>query len=584
MVVIDSLSKKILDEYPFKNELFLTKLENKSISFSNMYTQGPFTEASLNGLVAGQDNLDYGSYMYSYYKCPTTIFEEFKKNGYKIYYSGIPDDFIDGFYEDKYHPVLSHIEYGRLNDFRKTLNEKGLSKEELNCCRRIVQFELCRCINYCELYLKKDKQLSMILENDGYLNLEQVKNNLKIYKELLLKLEDDNFVIEIIKNGIDKYAPTFDISIPDYNDAEFEKMFSGYRKELKKSAKHREPKPGRRKTIFIAIKRFLMHPSIMNLKLIGIAFRQQYHLVKNNIDTLLAKKCIDHIYCASFKRQVDFASEWVKNSNEKHFIFLQPQDFHSPSTFWTHDTSNINLVRQELDEAIALAKRIPKSYKCNILTFLSINYIDKQLERLYESIQDKENTVFVVTSDHGYWEYMDVIKYDTYNAMTEERLHIPCFIDLFDNNKQIIKTLHNNNCLPNTILHYAGIKETPSFKPAFYNETNNYLICENFSFGSPDINTKPIKYTIHNYHYKLIGQLYINELLNSNNNTKIQFYDLNKDKYELNNLISNGQYQKIIEEMSELVIKRHDNVVQQLKNNYYEVPNKIKNIVANYIK
>lgn len=62
---------------------FLDELKNKSIHTTNLYSQGPFTEAGITALFAGNDLLNEGGYMHNLNTKKNHYIDVFHENGYE---------------------------------------------------------------------------------------------------------------------------------------------------------------------------------------------------------------------------------------------------------------------------------------------------------------------------------------------------------------------------------------------------------------------------------------------------------------------------------------------------------------------
>ncbi len=81
-LVIDSLSHERVQRE--ETTPFLKRLAREEISVEGMYSEAPFTEAALMGLICGQPTMDRGGYMMRYRDVPETFLETFSKAGYEV--------------------------------------------------------------------------------------------------------------------------------------------------------------------------------------------------------------------------------------------------------------------------------------------------------------------------------------------------------------------------------------------------------------------------------------------------------------------------------------------------------------------
>ena len=79
---------------------FLNRLSDKALSFTNMYTQAPYTEASLVALLSGENTLDSGGYLFGNGTINSSIFYDYVKNGYKTIFSYSPYVYSKAYLKD----------------------------------------------------------------------------------------------------------------------------------------------------------------------------------------------------------------------------------------------------------------------------------------------------------------------------------------------------------------------------------------------------------------------------------------------------------------------------------------------------
>lgn len=584
VIVVDSLSKKVIDEYPFKDELFLTSLEKQSTIYTKMYSNGPFTEAAMNGLFAGKQNDEFGSYLYGYDKCPNNLFNYFEKQSYKMYASGIMDTYAGLFDSTKdyirhttYYPLLSHLSYTRLGDYSSILEKRGfLKKEEKETCRSAIKVAVIKGIKYSYDYLTDKANCS---SQKNILDKKEVADNLVSLLNIFEKLDEDAFLLETIKEKGKNICQSYKTSFT--HDNEKKMLLDSCFKKLLSIQRQHEPSLGKSVLYKDLVKRFFKKPSPAKLKaFIGLK-SLIYKKVSNSYGCLKNNEFIFTKVSVSLRKRLEDAKQFIKEQKNPFFIYLQPQDFHPTSSFYSYDIDDLDIIKKELDTSIKLAERMPKNIKCNIFPFLSLRYVDELLREFFSFLKDNnmlDNTVFVVTSDHGTWEYDDVVRNDTFNLMVEERSLVPCYLYSKDRNPEIKKDIISNASFPNILLDYCGFEECSDFLAK--ENTNNYVISSNFRFGAPDPFNKKIQYIVWYDDYKLVTSVLLNE---GKEEKEASFYDLLNDKKEIVNLIDNKEYKDVIEYISLIVKERVKSAKDKLLNNYYVIPYEYETIFATII-
>ena len=581
VIVVDSLSKKIIDEYPFKDELFLTKLEKRSTIYTRMYSNGPFTEAAMNGLFAGRQNDEYGSYLYGYDKCPSNLFYFFESQSYNMYASGIMDTYAgaidstrDYIRHTTYYPILDHLSYTRFVDYQAIFKERGyLTSDEINACKNSIKVALLKAVKYSVDYLS-DSPNSKSLK--GVLDKKQVRQNLIQLLDYCEHLDDD-FVLKIVEKGVNEICPLYDTHF-DYSETKNLIVNQYFSKLLSLQRKH-EPSLGKESIRKEIVEKIKAKPSLANIRSF---FGLHYRVHRTICDTyrhLKANNFINTKVSVSFRKRIDDILDFINNNKEPFFIYVQPQDFHPTSTFFSYDIGNEKIIRSEMEAAYNLAKRIPKSKKCNIFPFLSLRYMDEQINRLFAFLEDKDlldNTVFVVTADHGTWEYYDTVRRGVFGLMVEERSLVPCYLFNTSQKPLINSGLISNSSFPNILLDYCGFKESNVFADK-YNH-NDYIIGCNFRFGTPDPFIKPCQYVVWYKHYK-----YIKNISLVNHQSTSYFYDLSNDKYEMKNEVDNQFYSSVVQFMDGKVDKKIKELKIPKTEDYYSSPLIYDNIFSTFI-
>lgn len=589
-IVIDALSKVVLDDYPFKDELFISKLAKKSIVFENVYSQAPFTEEATNAYLCGARTLDYSSTLFLYHKAPKAIHDFFKEKGYKTYYSSWKGNMVDdGYHEDANYPFLHELLLYRINEIKNRIKRgEKLEEYELQYIKAIIQKWLIDAHRFYVSYLNNDSRLNL---HNNLLDKNSVEQALETIDRLIVKVGNRDFLLSFLTGDTLSMLPTIKTRPVFSNKEEAENLFTKYRKLFIDEQKKHVVKIGR----FHAIKEGSQYTSknIFSRFFRIVKWSVKYHdnsfcvdHMINKFNDVLNTDCLYNKGYFSCKNRVDDAIVFIsKNKNSPFYLCIQPPDFHQSSSFHSYDINNLDLIRDELDDALKFAKKIPNEKKCFIPSFLSIRYIDKQIENLFNhviktGIMDK--TLFVITSDHGYWDYYNKFPvFDDLNLMDETRMHVPLIVYNKNIKPFVSYKKINNYSIPNTILELCGFQSDKAFMPSVFNVPNDkYLIAEYFRGGSPDILHKNVFYTIHNEFYKLVVSVFILDEPEFKN--CVAFYDLTRDRHENKNVVKKLKYKSVIDEMLLLACLRHHEVRNHL-DGYYEHPSKWKEEIESFI-
>ena len=137
-IVIDSVYEAIMRENPDICP-FIQSIKDQSLYFSNVYSQGPYTEAGTKGLLCSENTLDNETYLFRYSKAKNFISGIFHDNGYKtssiIYPTTLYNDKIIEKLDGIYHTAvfMPNVFWGQKILFYKDKWQKqGLTEQEYN--------------------------------------------------------------------------------------------------------------------------------------------------------------------------------------------------------------------------------------------------------------------------------------------------------------------------------------------------------------------------------------------------------------------------------------------------------------------
>lgn len=181
-----------------------------------------------------------------------------------------------------------------------------------------------------------------------------------------------------------------------------------------------------------------------------------------------------------------------------------------------------------------------------------VEKVDKEIGKIIDAIDDlglRENTVIIFTSDHGDGNASHGWNQKT--ALFQESIKVPFIISYKGGNlskEKVNRSLISNGLdLFPTILDFAGV-EIPnellgqSIKPIIENKQQNikrdFVVCETKFEGKQAYGTtgravisKKYKYILYNW-----------------GKNRAQFFDLENDAFEMNNLIASAEHQTVIDD------------------------------------
>lgn len=555
-IVIDAfcynnLTRKIGEEYTTP---FLRELSEKSVFATNMYSQAPYTEASLVALLSGENILENGGYLFGNKFVKKTVFEDFSKAGYEIISQYSPYIYskaylkdIDSFFYTRLVSIRVVFDY-RLAYYKVKYDERKIKSEEEIICIKILKEEFDTWIQQAELLLIGDKSCYLIQNWIEEKNVREVleglvkekkkfENNEFKYLHKLFENFDNNELLELNKIYNKKSA----VINSDILYNEYQKKFE----EIQK-----------------------MYSSIIYKDVPDC--RYLFSVLKNNINGYKDFKGLLRNYKAYYtnkfvsgylksidnntqtevcmKKQFDYIIKCVNESNLKGIpalAYLQVQDFHLPTAIHSSDYNDLKYIESELDEAISLCGKIDKNYKGNLIADLGARYCDNKLKEFFYKLKDNfgDNFKLIITADHGYPSYYNPPRSVIYNQTFVEAFHIPFILYDGENNCRIDE-------ITSTMDHFEIIKNTKFFKGS-----RKYILSEYGGPGCPNIGDKPVWYTYIDQDFRVSAELLLSENMGYDKLKGV--YRINIDKYEKNNLVKKAKKINEINDIMNIIDRRN---------------------------
>lgn len=572
-IVIDSLTYDKIVDNKYGNILapFINSQLKNSLFATNMYSQGPFTEAGNKALLTGTDSLDNGGYMHNLNQSENIYLDVFKSAGYDTY------DFILPYYlytqkhfeKIDYQLFTSDFLFISVWDYRlKYFSELFATRELEDAEWRDVIFQLELTFQaWLNFLIQKDNDKRYILIEKLCRNYDWEKNlsllNKEYHKFELSKIE---YARGVLMRG-EKHE-LFQIDKLNYSDFIDESF-------LKES--------------------FYSHKVISQIK-----WKQFYFNLKNNKIKwrklfLSTVNCLRNRTLDGYLKQLVFilsCGKFVDRFNRKHFykslpsarkmfrtvldliqnrekdvpfmIHLHPEDLHNRTSFFSYDIIDAELIRYELDNYATYVNSLNSSYQGEIIYDLGVLYIDDCLRELYGNLVKEgvlENTSIVITADHGYSYNCTPLRDTFINNIHTENYHIPFIIIDSSINNKVVESYHSSKDILPTIYELCGIEKPLNLKGTsclHEDSISQYAISEYMGPGCPDMRLRPIIFIIRDSDYLLSYNVHVNENFEDGQITYI--YNLREDHTEEKNLVAYS-YDKIhIQMMLSHLKKRFDSL------------------------
>lgn len=511
-IVVDAFCYDNLDKRVGNMEVtpFLNRLISRSFCTHNLYSQAPYTEASLVTILSGENTLENGGYLFGNNNCKTTLFGRFKKKGYTtvlgyspyVYSKAYLRD-VDEFYYTRLYSIEPLFLY-RLEYFKEKFNNGTATEEQKEACEILLSEALDTWIQQTVDILSGNREASILAVSVKSLDtVREVNSRLQKEQELFLNnrvLYIENIFHEwkehiLIKLNT-RYNDRKKLPLKGYVDEAYSDKLTEYQDKYSKIVRKQ--------------------PCDLNYT-VGTLFRNKrgYKDFKGIVHNYMRHYGNKYLYnylpsiTENTKTEVSMPTQFAiflenilghDKKNEHYFAYIHVQDFHLPSVFHTVDSTSKKQLDVEFEEAFQLLNQMDYSYRGNIIAALSAHYCDCKLEDFFNKLQASldNNFLFVVTADHGYPSYEYPLRPVVYNQTYTEAFHIPCII--YDSCEE---TAESENSLLSNMDVFAIVQQKSGILPVASTEKRDYILSEYGGPGCPDIGVKPIWYTLITEQYRI---------------------------------------------------------------------------------
>ena len=557
-IIVDSMSYDRIYSSDAVSDLtpFLNSIKSDSLFFTNLFSQGPYTEAGTKGLLCSCDTLDNGGYYLRYDSQPKFITDFFKDCGFITYNVNSPWYLLSK-------RTLNNIDYNYYTscfDCRFLWSQRFVFYYKKWQAGLLTEDDYKYLISFVDLmfdtscaFFDSENFIEQFRLIERYINKVDFESNVNIIKrEKAIYCKNKKAYIDSV--FIQKtHHPIFDIKNKDMdnmiNTSLVNKVFDNHKSFLSNF----------RKTQFfknlinnhckfgtfgkVAARVFCQRR--INKTTFGEYFNRLRNIASFR-ETIVYKT--GHYFngdpyklSPSARTQIDFAINLLEtNRDEKKFVFIHPEEPHYFNTFFTYDTNDEKLLDSEINYADDYLRTIKKNYKGSLFYDLSIRYIDKQIERLYQKLKEDDlldSTMVVITADHGSSYFFEPIRQTLVNNMHSENYHIPLYIFGGGVKGRIIDTLGSNKDVIPTIFELCNcdIPKCAKGKSLLRDLSEQEAITiEYMGPGCPDIRLKPVWISARSLYYSVCFISSLSVPFDEKNITEI--YDLVKDPKELKNI------------------------------------------------
>ena len=566
---------------------FLDSLKDESITTTNLYSHGPYTDAATRSLFTGRNCLDDFGYYFKLNTSPITHYKAFHDAGYETYDFDYPYYMI-GSEMKKYidHSIYSSgfiygSEWGGIfYYYHNIIKDRPLTDDE----HLLLKKRISLLFDAWKLYLKDaiDNPSSMAIHNK-ILETYDVKAALSTLESEQIKFEASpiEYIDDFIRQGQEHILVTLDSSgIETYIDHSFMKKYidGKYGYLMNKIAKRNNKANALKhfpsfKRLCFGVKKYIKTKDTSNL-----LFLENY-LGSLTTMNLMRKRWYEkgwqnqHTAYTMYNAGLDILK--TRNSEKPFYFFFDVEEPHNNIAFFSYDCQDKKVIDDEMKMLEEYVDAVGTNFKGNLAYLLSLRYSDYQIEKFCDGLKDLnlwENTTILVVSDHGSSYTFHPIHNNRVNCFDDECYHIPMLIRHPGiKGKEFTSYQYSKDVLP-TLMDVVGLEPCKEFKGhSMLKEVapRNYVISEYMGPGCPDILQRRIWFSARDKNYIIAYKVGIYEPFE--NGELAEVYDLSKDPdglYNINDKIDRTKIEYLLNPIHERFdeIKRDTNeFIEKLK-------------------
>lgn len=569
---------------------FLDSLKSESITTTNLYSHGPYTDAATHSLFTGRNCLDDFGYFFKLNTAPIHHYKAFHDAGYETYDFNYPF-YIIGDDVAKYidHSIYSNgfiygSEWGGIYAYyHKIIKERPLDDDEhlLLKARIKVMFEAWK--RYLSDALTNPESM---MHHKEILKTYNAKAALDILitEEIKFRQNPIEYIDDFIAKGQDHVLVNLDNSgIETYIDYDFIDNYieKKYGKFIDKVARNNfranvwKNMPSF-KRIFYGLKRYFKTLDSDNL-----LFLQNY-LGSLTTIRMMRKRWKEPGWQNQHTAHTIYQSglQLLKNrkNNKPFYFFFDVEEPHNNIAFFSYDTQDKSVIDEEMTVLQQYVDKLGFDFKGNLLYLLSLRYTDYQIQKFCEELKNMglwDTTTILVVADHGSSYTFNPIHNRRVNCFDDECYHIPMLIrHPGSKGIEINSYQYSKDVLP-TLMDVLGLEPCKEFKGrSMINETEprQFVIGEYMGPGCPDMLKRKIWFSVRDKKFLVAYKVGVFE--NFEEGELAEVFDLTKDPegfYNINDKVDRKIIDYLLQPLRERQLEiRKDTIIflDSLKNKY----------------
>lgn len=578
--IIDAMTEAYVDiDKDYSPTPFIDSMKQNGIYCSNIYSQGPYTEAALTPFYTGLDNLSNGGNFFRGNEVDKTTFEILEENGYDVlcYTQPLiyPKTMGRGINEERYGVsyFISAVWDYRLSYYKDLYLNNKINDKDYEKLYELLDSNFVFAIKSINEHDQNSFKYDFI---NKYACEYDSNKNKKILEEEYYKflMNKKDYIISLFNEGLSHRLFTvekIDMSNKANNEDIYKNIYAKYNKLFNKISKMNKNSPSNNKYNFIRT----------ILKLMGSTLKLDFKNNKNLLKKYYyyrrlcsTKKELNEMYNKrgnykpepSFMKYYEHFKGWLdnRNSDKPFFCMMHVSDLHTPEIFFSIDSMNQNEIEEELDVMEKYIDCLPKNFKGNIIYLLSMRFIDLCVERIIADFSKSKyykDTVILLSADHGSSFRLWPIRNQIVNNLHFENYKIPFVIYNYEYDKFKNENFYSTKDMMKTVLSIANIKNDLPGKNIINNEESDYMITEYLGGGCPDIYRREIQFAYRDSDYSIFAK----QSIDAKSLDVFAVYDRRNDYFEEKNLIK------------KIDLKSIDNKIELITKRYYQIKKMIKN-------
>ena len=576
---------------------FLDSLREEGLWTTNLYSNGPYTDAATRSLYTGRNTLDDFGYFFKLNTSPITHYKAFKDNGYEtigFYYPYYMmgknvTQYIDKLYYKAGFEFGSEWGgvFGYYNEIRK---QRPLNDNEVFMLKKRIELMFEVWLSFYNKLISEPDMVQNMNDILQFANVDYGRETLLLEKERYEK-DKETYIEDFLSKGLDHiFTKINDISIDNRISREYLNsvktkypvFFSTLQhNNIKANIFKSMPSPKR------ILKSFARYLKTKNKK--------ELDFFQNYLGGLFFYK---HVYnrwgrkrwqnMPSTQYQLNFVEKEIipkRNKNKPFFLCLNIEEAHNNLSFFTYDIQDENLIIEEIGVLEKWLKQLGTDFEGNIIYYLGLRYMDYCIEKFCKYLKENnlwDSTTLLFTADHGSSYSFYPVHNERVNNFHDECYHIPILIRHPGfKSKKVTSFQYSKDILP-TFMDIIGLKLSPYFKGESMlkeSEARKCIVTEYMGPGCPDIIERSVWFSARDNDYLVAYKVNLFEGFDSGELCEV--YDRKKDKKEYYNIVDKIDKNKIQYLLDEIKL-RYDELSKDTSKYYDKLKSTESGIPINY--